>query len=53
METARIFLGILGLAFAVGGIAVAAMVDRIAGLACLVIGAFLLILPILSYRSDD
>lgn len=53
METAGAFLTVLGLAFAIAGIAVAWMYDRLAGIACLVIGAFLLILPLMSYRSDD
>ncbi len=53
VDTARAFLAVLGLAFAVGGVLVASVCDRLAGIACLVIGAFLLILPLMSYRSDD
>ncbi len=53
METARAFLAVLGLAFAVGGAAVASAFDPLAGIACLVIGAFLLILPFMTYRPDD
>ncbi len=53
MDRARAFLTVLGLVFAVAGIAVASSFDRLAGIACLVIGAFLLILPLTTYRSDD
>ncbi len=53
VETARIFLAILGLVFAVAGILVAWTFDRIAGLAVLLLGAFLLILPLITYRPDE
>ncbi len=53
METARVFLAILGLVFALAGIIAASIYDRLTGLVFLVVGAFLLILPIMSYRSDD
>lgn len=53
METARAFLAILGLIFAGAGIVVAWTFDRIAGLAVLLLGAFLLILPLITYRPDD
>lgn len=53
METARFVLAIAGLAFAVGGVVVASVFNPLAGITCLVIGAFLLILPVMSYRSDD
>ena len=53
METARVFLAVLGLIFAVAGIAVAWTFDRIAGLAVLLLGAFLLILPLITYHPDD
>lgn len=53
MDAARVFLAILGLSFAIAGIAVASAFDRITGVALLVVGAFLLILPVMSYRSDD
>ena len=53
VETARIFLSILGLAFAIAGILVAWTYARIAGLAVLLLGAFLLILPLITYRPDD
>lgn len=53
VDTARVFLAILGLVFAVAGILVAWTFDRIAGLAVLLLGAFLLILPLITYRPDD
>ena len=53
MDAARAFLAVLGLAFAVGGVVVASVFDRLTGLACLVTGAFLLILPLMTYHPDD
>ncbi len=53
MEAARVFLAFLGLIFAVAGILVAWAFDRITGLAVLLVGAFLLILPLITLRSDD
>lgn len=53
METARLFLGLLGAVFAVAGLIVSWTYDPLAGIAVLLIGAFLLILPLMSYRSDD
>ena len=53
METARAFLAVLGLAFAISGVVVASSFDRLTGISVLVIGAFLLILPLMTYRSDD
>lgn len=53
METARIFLGVLGLIFALAGILVAWTFDTITGLTVLLVGAFLLILPLITYRADD
>ncbi len=53
METARLFLGFLGAVFAVAGLIVSWTYDPLAGIAVLLIGAFLLILPLMSYRSDD
>lgn len=53
METARVFLAVLGIIFAIAGIIVAWTFDRIAGLAVLLLGAFLLILPLITYRPDD
>lgn len=53
METARILLAILGVVFAVAGLLVAWTYDSIAGLAVLLLGASLLILPVITYRPDD
>ncbi len=53
METARAFLILLGIAFALGGIYIAWAVERLLGLGLLVIGAFLLILPFTTLRSDE
>jgi hypothetical protein len=53
MDTARLFLSILGIIFAIAGILVAWTFDRIAGLAVLLVGAFLLILPLSTYHTDD
>ncbi len=53
MEPARAFLAGLGLVFAVAGVVVASAFDRLAGIACLVIGAFLLILPLITYRPEE
>ena len=53
METARVFLSIVGIIFAIAGILVAWTFDRFAGLAVLLVGAFLLILPLITYHPDD
>jgi hypothetical protein len=53
MERARVALAVLGLAFAVAGVAVAWTVDKFAGLAVLVIGAFLLFLPFMRSSGDE
>lgn len=53
MEATRVFLAILGLVFAVAGIFVAWTFDKIAGLAVLLLGAFLLVLPLMTYRPDE
>ncbi len=53
METARLFLAVLGLVFALAGVVVASVFDRLTGLIVLIVGAFLLILPLMTYRSDD
>lgn len=53
VETARIFLSVLGIVFAIAGIAVAWTYDKIAGLGVLLLGAFLLILPLITYHPDD
>ncbi len=53
MERARVALAVLGLAFAVAGVGVAWTIDKFAGLAVLVIGAFLLFLPFMRSSGDD
>ena len=53
VESARVFLTLLGVVFAVAGLLVSWSFDSIAGIALLLIGAFLLILPLISYRSDE
>jgi len=53
VEPARVFLAVLGLAFAVAGVVVAWTVDKFAGLAVLVIGAFLLFLPFMRSSGDE
>ena len=49
----RVFLAVLGVIFAVAGLFVGWTYDSLAGLAILLLGAFLLFLPLISYRSDD
>lgn len=53
MESARVFLTVLGVVFAVAGLVVGWTFDSLSGIALLLIGAFLLILPLISYRPDD
>jgi ABC-type Mn2+/Zn2+ transport system permease subunit len=53
VEPARIFLAFLGIIFAVAGLFVSWTFDPLAGVAVLLIGAFLLILPLITYRSDE
>jgi len=45
VASTRTALGVLGFAFAVVGIGVAWVVEPLAGMAFLIVGAFLLILP--------
>jgi len=45
-------LAILGIAFVLAGVYVASAVDPLTGLAVLVVGAFLLVLPITAIRED-
>ncbi len=52
VASTRTLLGVLGLAFAVVGIVVAWIVDRLAGMAFLIVGAFLLILPFTRPRDE-
>jgi len=53
VEPARVFLAVLGLAFAVAGVAIAWTFDKFTGLAVLVIGAFLLFLPFMRSLGDE
>ncbi len=53
VASARVVLGILGLAFGVAGVYVAWSFDRLVGMAFLVVGAFLLILPFSTLRTDE
>ena len=53
METARVFLAVLGLVFAIAGIFVASAFGPILGLAMLLLGAFLLVLPLITYHPDE
>lgn len=45
MSSARAALIVLGIAFALAGVVVAAVVDALIGIGVLVVGAFLLALP--------
>ncbi len=53
MASTRALLGVLGFAFAVIGIVVAWMAGPLAGMAFLIVGAFLLILPFTRPREDE
>ena len=53
MSAARTFLVVLGAVFAVAGIVVARLFDPTIGLGVLIVGAFLLILPVIALRSED
>lgn len=50
---ARTFLAILGLVFAIAGLAVAWTFDPLIGIGVLLIGAFLLVLPFTRSREDE
>jgi len=52
VDSARVFLAIVGAIFAVGGVVLALTFDRLVGLGFLIVGAFLLILPFSTFRSD-
>jgi uncharacterized protein YjeT (DUF2065 family) len=52
VEFAETALAILGILFAVAGVVVAWVADRFAGLALLLMGAFLLALPFMAYHPD-
>jgi uncharacterized membrane protein (Fun14 family) len=53
VEWTKAFPAIVGVGFALAGVVVAWDADRFYGLALLVIGGFLLALPLMAYRSDD
>lgn len=53
MEAVRAFLIVLGLAFAAAGLVLAWTFDRLVGLATLVVGAFLFVLPFTVARPDE
>lgn len=53
MSAARTVLGILGLSFAVFGVVSAWLLDRLVGMAFLIVGAFLLILPFSRPRDEE
>ncbi len=53
MAEARTFLVVLGLVFAIAGLAVAWTFDRLIGIGVLLIGAFLLALPFTRSREDE
>src|SRR2546422_1502941 len=53
VERARVGLAVLGLALDIAGVVVAWTVDKFAGLAVLVIGAFLLFLPFMRSSGDE
>lgn len=53
VASARSFLMLLGVVFALAGIYIAWAFDRLVGMGVLVVGAFLLILPFTAVRSDE
>jgi len=53
MALARTLLALMGVAFAVAGIAVSWTIDRWVGMAVLVVGAFLFMLPFTGVRDDE
>ncbi len=53
MAATRTLLGVLGLAFAVIGIGVGWVVEPLAGMAFLIVGAFLLILPFTRPHDEE
>lgn len=54
MASARVLFGVIGLAIAVTGIIVARSgIDPYIGLALVIVGAFLLILPFTRLRQDE
>ena len=53
VASARAFLAILGLGFAIAGLAVAWTFDRLIGIGVLLIGAFLLVMPFTRSGEDE
>lgn len=53
MEAVRAFLILIGLGFAGAGLVLSWTFDRLVGLATLVVGAFLLVLPFTVGRPDE
>ncbi len=53
VASTRTLLGVLGLAFAVIGIGVGWVVEPLAGMAFLIVGAFLLILPFTRPHDEE
>jgi hypothetical protein len=53
MATARTLLGLLGVAISVAGLIVAWRLEQFAGMALIVVGAFLLILPFTASTDEE
>jgi len=53
VASARILFGILGFGIAILGLATAWLVDRLAGMALLVVGGSILILPFTRPHQDE
>lgn len=53
VASARTFLAILGFGFALAGVYLAWVFDRLVGIGFLVVGAFLLILPFSTHSTED
>ena len=53
MATARTFLSLLGIGVSLVGLPIAWWVDRISGMALLVVGGFLLILPLTASTDEE
>lgn len=53
VESARIALIVLGVAFALAGLFIASAVDPLIGMGALIVGAFLLVLPFTRDRDEE
>jgi hypothetical protein len=53
VATARILLSLLGIGISLVGLPIAWWVDRIAGMALLVVGGFLIILPLTASTDEE